>query len=72
MAGLTSGLNPNVTKTALDKVFFQRFAKTPGPQFTSAQDPMIFQQDSTDRASVIIENFKGVGLWENTPEQAEY
>ena len=72
MAGLTSGLNANVTKTALDKVFFQRFAKTPGPQFTSAADPMVFQQDSTDRAAVIIENFKGVGLWENTPEQAEY
>jgi hypothetical protein len=72
LAGLTSGLNPNVTKTALDKVFFQRYARVPGPQFAIAGDEMVFQQDSTDRAAVIIENFKGVGLWETTPEQAEY
>lgn len=44
----------------------------PGPQFAFAGDEMVFQQDSTDRAAVIIENFKGVGLWEETPEQAEY
>ena len=72
MAGLTSGLNANVTKTALDKVFFQRFAATPGPQVTGANDPLVFQQEKSDRAAEIIEVFKGVGLWENTPEQAEY
>lgn len=72
MSGLTSGLNANVTKTALDKVFYQKFARTPGPQFAYADDGLVFQQDSTDRGAVIIENFKGVGLWENTPEQAEY
>jgi hypothetical protein len=70
--GLTSGLNPNVTKTALDKVFYQKYGRTPGPQFAFAGDEMVFQQDSADRAAVIIENFKGVGLWEETPEQAEY
>lgn len=72
MAGLTSGLNPNVTKTALDKVFYQRFARFPGPQFSFAGDEMVFQADSTDRAAVIMEVFKGVGLWTNTPEQGEY
>lgn len=72
MAGLSSGLNPNVTKTALDKVLYQKYARTPGPQFAYASDNVVFQQDSTDRAAVIIENFKGVGLWEDTPEQAEY
>jgi hypothetical protein len=72
MTGLTSGLNPNVTKTALDKVFYQKYNRVPGPQIAFAGDEMIFQQDSTDRAAVIIENFKGVGLWESTPEQAEY
>lgn len=72
MAGLKSGSNPNVTKTALDKVFFQRFSAVPGPQLAFAGDEMVFQQDSTDRAAVIMENFKGVGLWSNTPEQAEY
>jgi len=72
MTGLTSGMNANVTKTALDKVFFQKFNKIPGPQFAFAGDEMVFQQDSTDRSSVIIENFKGVGLWESTQEQGEY
>lgn len=69
---LSSGLNANVTKTALDKVFFQKYARTPGPQLAFAGDEMVFQQDSADRAAVIIENFKGVGLWEETPEEAEY
>jgi hypothetical protein len=72
MLGLTSGLNANVTKTALDKVFMQRYGKKPGPQFTDAGDERVFQQDSADRAAVIMEVFKGVGLWEDTPEQAEY
>ena len=72
MAGLTSGLNANVTKTALDRVFFQRYAAEPGPQFCNARTEAIFQQDSTDRAAVIMEVFKGVGLWEDTPEQGEY
>lgn len=72
MAGLTSGLNANVTKTALDKVFFQKFARTPGPQLTFAADDRTFQQDRADKSAVIIENFKGVGLWADTAEQAEY
>lgn len=72
MAGLTSGLNANATKTALDKVFYQKYAAQPGPQLTFAADEKTFQQDTTDRAAVIIENFKGVGVWEDTPEQAEY
>lgn len=72
MAGLTSGLNPNVTKTALDKVFYQKYAQQPGPQFTSAADGDVFQQDTSDRSAVIMEVFKGVGLWEDTAEQAEY
>lgn len=70
--GLSSGLNPNVTKTALDKVFFQKYNRTPGPQFAFAGDEMVFQQENADRAAVIIENFKGVGMWEDTPEQGEY
>jgi hypothetical protein len=72
MSGLTSGLNANVVKTALDKVFYQRYNRVPGPQIAFAGDEMVFQQDSTDRAAVIMENFKGVGMWEETPEQAEY
>lgn len=69
---LSSGLNANVVKTALDKVFYQRYAQKPGPRFTDASDAAVMQQDSTDRAAVIIENFKGVGLWEDTAESGEY
>jgi len=72
MTGLTSGLNANVTKTALDKVFYQKYGRMPGPQLTFSGDEMVFQQSTTDRAAVIIENFKGVGLWEDTAEQGEY
>lgn len=72
MAGLTSGLNANATKTALDKVFYQRYGAKAGPQVAGAADGSVFQQETSDRASVIMENFKGVGLWEDTPEQAEY
>ncbi len=72
MQGLTSGLNPNVTKTALDKVFYQKYSAKAGPQLTYAADGAVFQQDSSDRAAVIMEVFKGVGLWESTPEQADY
>lgn len=72
MIGLTSGLNANVTKTALDKVFMQRYAPTPAPQLATANSELTFQQDTTDRAAVIMEVLKGVGVWEETPEQAEY
>lgn len=72
MAGLTSGLNANVTKTALDKVFMQKYGRRPGPRVTYAADELCFQQDGADRAAVIEEIFKGVGIWEQTPEQAEY
>ena len=72
MSGITSGANANVTKTALDKVFFQKYAATPGPKMTYAADPAVFNQDSTDRSAVIMEVNKGVGLWSATPEQAEY
>jgi hypothetical protein len=72
MIGLTSGQNANVTKTALDKVFVQRYSPKPGPQIATAGDDRIFQQDSADKAAVIMEVLKGVGVWEETPEQAEY
>src|SRR3990167_1401599 len=72
MPGITSGLNPNIVKTALDKEFYQRYSLLPGPRFTQAGDSMIWQQDSTDRAAVIQERFLGVTEWEDTAEQGEY
>lgn len=63
MAGLKSGLNPNVVKTALDKVFKQSFNYTSHPGYVDATSQSIFKQDSTDKAAVITEVFKGTGLW---------
>ncbi len=70
--GLTSGMNPNVVKAALDKVFYQKFNLPPGPEVATQDTSDVFIQDNTDRAAVIMENFKGVGLWEETAEQEEY
>ena len=72
MAGLSAGLNPNIVKTALDKVFYQKYSEKPGPRFTSASDDAVFQQDTIDRSAVIMERFLGVSEWESTAEQAEY
>lgn len=72
MAGLSSGLNPNVVKTALDKVFFAQHDQPPGPNTAVADTPEVFIQDNTDRAAVIMEVFKGSGLWEETAEQEAY
>lgn len=63
MNGLTSGLNPDVVKTALDEVFYQNYYELPGPELATADTDAVFKQSSSDRASVITEVFKGVGLW---------
>ena len=59
----SAGLNPNVVKTALDKVFKQGFAISQHPGYADATSPNVFKQDTIDRAAVITEIFKGTGLW---------
>lgn len=63
MSSFNSALNPNVVKTALDKVFFQEFSLFAGPGEATVETPAIFKQDSMDSSAVIEEVFKGVGLW---------
>lgn len=67
-----TGLNANVVKTALDVVFFQKFNGDEVRGYATAETPAIFNQDSTDRASVITEIFKSTGLWEQTDESEDY
>lgn len=71
MSGLQSGLNANVVKTALDKVFKQSFDGTKHPNHVDATSEKVFKQDSIDRGAVITEIFKGTGLWGAKAENAD-
>ncbi|PJB52888.1 MAG: hypothetical protein CO099_10200 [Bdellovibrio sp. CG_4_9_14_3_um_filter_39_7] len=68
---LSSGMNANVVKTALDSVVFTNYEQAPGPSVAGASDPVIFVQDSTDRAAVIEEAYKGVGFFAETLEEQD-
>ena len=63
MASFSSGLNPNVVKTALDDVFFQEFDLTSQAGIATAETSDVFVPASTDRAAIIEEVFKGVGYY---------
>ncbi len=67
----SSGLNPNVVKTRLDDVFYQEFNGEQLPQLATAQDPNVFQQETTDRQAEIQEVFKGSGYWEERAEEQD-
>lgn len=64
----TSGMNPNVVKTALDDVFMAAFDGETRPGHASAITDDVFRQVDIDRQSWIMEVFKGVGY---TPERDE-
>jgi hypothetical protein len=65
----SSGLNPDVIKTKLDKVFFQEFNGSQHPGHATAETSQLFKQDTADSAAEIVEIFKGVGEWEETNEE---
>ena len=67
----SSGLNPNIVKTALDDVFFAEFNIDGQPQLAPATDNSVFKQQTVDRAAVIEEIFKGSGLWEEKEEEQD-
>lgn len=68
---LTSALNANAVKTALDQVFFQEFQYQEQPGVATAEDALVFQQDTTDKAAEIIEQYTGVGYWSQRAEQQD-
>lgn len=70
MSGHNSGLSPNVVKTALDTVFDATFSEV--PKYTAnAENPLVFMQDSADKAAVITEQFMGSGYWDSRSEQQD-
>lgn len=68
---LSSNMNPAVVQTELDLVFKQEFEAHPGPQVATARDEIVFKQRSVDNAAVILEVFKGVGLWATRGEEED-
>ena len=68
---LTSGLNANDVKTALDDVFWQNFNVDSHPDHATAETPSVFHQDTADSSAVIWELFQGVGQWESRQEEQD-
>lgn len=67
----TSGLNPNVVRTALDAVFSQSFSGDRLPQMATAEDSAVFNQLTSDSNAEIVEIFKGVGRWDSRQEEQD-
>ena len=63
-----SSVNPNVVKTYLDGEFYPEWDLNELPHIASAEDPMVFMQDTSDRAQETTEEFKGIGDWETRHE----
>lgn len=68
MTGLSTGMSPNVTKTALDKIFFGHYDYPVMAGYATAEDPAVFRQETTDRAAVISEMYSGAGYFEERLE----
>lgn len=71
MNGLTGQVSPNVVKTALDKVFYATFDYGSLPGLATAEDAMVFMQDSTDRGAVVTEQYMGPGYFEPRTESED-
>lgn len=63
-----SALNSNVVKTALDKLFFQKWDYTLSPGRITVEDQLVFNQGTSDRAAEIMEVNRGTGLWDSKSE----
>ncbi|NCB03538.1 MAG: hypothetical protein EOM67_15510, partial [Spirochaetia bacterium] len=68
---ITSNLNPNVVKTALDEVFMQEFDLQQGPGIATAETAAIFRQEKISNAAQIGEIFQGSGLWLERAEEQD-
>jgi hypothetical protein len=68
---VTSALNPNVVKSGLDALFFKEYNIDEFPYVATANDPLVFYQYASSRASETIEEFKGAGEWSPRAETAK-
>lgn len=71
MFALSNALNPDVVKTALDKVFFQDFNTKPVVGLVTADSSDVFRVERVDRAAVIQQVYGGTPLWENKAEEQD-
>jgi hypothetical protein len=71
MASLSSGLNPDVVKTALDDVFYAQFDGEMSPHLADATTSDILKQATVDRSALIWEQYKGVGMWDTIQEEED-
>lgn len=67
---LTSALNPNVVKTALDELFFAEYNFPEHPGYASAEDSSCFMQMDSNKASEVTEEIKSSGYWASRSELA--
>ena len=52
-----SGLNPSAVKTAIDEFFFSKFDYAEQPGFTTAENPLLFKQQTSGQSAEITEEF---------------
>ena len=58
-----------IVRTELDSVFYQEFTyEDSNPVMTTCKNPILFKQETTDRAFDIAEIYKGVGLFPTITE----
>jgi hypothetical protein len=50
-------------KGVLDELFMARFNASPGPQHVDATSSLVFNQGSSDQATVVMEQFGGAPSW---------
>lgn len=71
MSSLSSGMNLNTVKTALDAVVYPQFDGENIPYLARATDPLVFNQSTMDRKAQIMETFKGVPFWSTRQEEED-
>lgn len=65
----TGGLHVNTIKSGLDKVLFAEYDKKPMPGILEVSDNSVFKQDSTTMGIVTMQEYPGVGLFNETAEE---
>ena len=69
--GYTAALSPDTTRTAIDKVLFEKYDREEQPDVLSARNPMFFKQDRTDSMAFIYDEYSNVGRFDVHQEQEE-
>jgi hypothetical protein len=64
-----SGLNPDIVKTGLDKVFNATFQRNVGPNYADINQDDIFRQDKAKNSAVVTQLLGGLGLWDEKAEE---